>query len=390
MKRVSLILVVLGIGCILLPQGGCKAAAKSPAEGEPLVETPAKTVAVAEPAREPVKPKPEPAKPKPAPDKPKPVVKEAVAKVDPNAPSARIKFDKLIHDFGNIDPGSSNVCEFPFKNVGDALLKILSVKTDCGCAVFTLEKKEYAPGESGTLKIKYHATSRASSVSRYTVVTSNDSVKPKVTLTMKGRVVERVAYEPKKLNLLLKSDDQTLPTITLTSLDGKPFSVKGIKSSVNAISAQFDPAVQATKFVLQLEVDKARLQRVSNGIVEIALTHPAARSVSILFSALMRFSLNPLTIILFDAEPGKPIIRNNVTILNNYKEEFEIASAKSKEGIAKVVKQEKIRYGYRFSLQITPPDSGGKQRFSDEFSVQIKDGDLLKIKCQGFYRRKRK
>jgi len=411
MKRVSLILIVLGIGCILLSQGGCKAAAKSPAEGEPVVEAPDKTAAVAEPVREPVKPKPAPEKPKPEPtkakpapdkpkavaerpkpkpDKPKPVVKKAAAKVDPNAPGARIKFDKLIHDFGDIDPVSSNVCEFPFKNVGDGLLKIVSVKPGCRCTQFTLEKKEYAPGESGTLKFKYHAAARSGPVNWRVPVTTNNPIQPTVSLTIKGRVVERVAYEPKKLNLLLKGGDDKLPKVTLTSLDGKPFSIKGIKSSVNAISAQFDPAVEATKFVLQLEVNKARLQKVSNGIVEIALTHPAAKSVSIPFSALARFKLNPPTIILFDAVPGKPIIRNNVTILNNYQEDFEIASAKSKEGIAKVVKQEKIRYGYRFSLRITPPDSAGKQRFSDEFSVQLKAGDLLKIKCQGFYRRKRK
>ena len=413
MKRVSLIVVLLAIGCLLLSQGGCKEAAKSPVEGEPVVEAPPKTVAVTEQAPGTVNPKPEPTKAKPAPDraepapekpkpeptkakpklepdKPKPVVREDAAKVDPNAPGARIKFDKLIHDFGNIDPGSSNICEFRFKNVGDALLKILSVKTDGGCTIFTLEKREYTPGESGTLKIKYHATSRATSVSRRTVVVSNDSVEPKVTLTMKGKVVERVGYEPKKLNLLLKGGDDKLPKVTLTSLDDRPFSIKGIKSSVNAISAQFDPAVKATKFVLQLKVDKAQLQKVSSGIVEIALTHPVAKSVSIPFSALTRFKLNPPTIILFDAVPGKPVIRNNVTILNNYREDFEIASVKSKVGITKVVKQEKIRYGYRFTLQITPPDSGGKQRFSDEFSVRIEDGDLLKIKCQGFYQRKRK
>ena len=66
MKRVSLILIVLGIGCILLSQGGCKAAAKSPAEGGPVVEAPPKTAAAAEPAPEPVKPKPAPTKAKPA------------------------------------------------------------------------------------------------------------------------------------------------------------------------------------------------------------------------------------------------------------------------------------------------------------------------------------
>jgi hypothetical protein len=42
-----------------------------------------------------------------------------------------------------------------------------------------------------------------------------------------------------------------------------------------------------------------------------------------------------------------------------------------------------------FSLEITPPTLGDSViRFTDEFSVQIKDGELLSIKCQGFYSRK--
>lgn len=403
MKRISLILALLGVGCILLSQAGCHEAENSAQESKPVVQIPPKTVAVAEPALEPVKAKPEPAKAVAAPDKPEPVsetpklaavepkavANETAAKPDPNASGPRIKFDKLIHDLGDMDPDSSNICEFGFKNVGDALLKILDTRPDCGCTIPTLEKKEYAPGESGTLKIKYHSVPQSGAVTRRIVVTSNDPVEPNVTLTMKGRVVERVAYEPTKLNLLLKGSDETLPTVTLTSLDGKPFSIKGIKSSVNAISAQFDPAVEATKFVLQLKVDKEQLQKVSNGIVEISLTHPAAKSVAIPFSALTRFKLNP-TIILFDAEPGRPIVRDGITILNNYQENFEIESVKSKEGITKVLKQDQIRYGYMFSLEVTPPDSAGTQRFSDEISIQIKDGDLLKIKCQGFYARKKK
>ncbi|MBC8218743.1 MAG: DUF1573 domain-containing protein [Planctomycetes bacterium] len=400
MKRISLILALSAIGCILLSQAGCGHAAKD----DNVPQAPQKQVAAAnqaapedkppeapKPKPAPDKPDPAPDKPKPVPDKPKPVPNKPkpAPKVDPNTPGPKIEFDKLIHDLGSVDPGSNNVCEFPFKNVGDALLKIISVKPGCQCTQYTLEKKEYEPGESGTLKFKYHAALQAGPINRPIPVTTNDPVQPITTLTIKGRIVEQVGYEPKKLNLLLKSDDQTLPTITLTSLDGKPFAIKGFKSSVNAISAKFDPAVEATKFVLQIEVDKAQLQKVSNGIVEIALTHPAAKSVSVPFSALTRFKLNP-TIIIFDAEPGKNILRDKVTILNNYQEAFEIESVKSKEGITKVVKQEKISNGYMFSLQITPPDPEGKQRFSDEISVQIKGGELLKIKCQGFYKRKTK
>jgi len=399
MKRSCMILVVLGIVSILLSQIGCEEAQKPAQEPQKVVQATEKPVAIAKEATEPAKPKPEPVKPEPGNPKPEPVKAERVRprleavkpkpepekhKADANAPGPEIRFDKMVHDFGDVGPGTANICEFGFKNVGEALLKIIDVKPDCGCTIFTLEKKEYAPGESGTLKINYHATTQSGVVTRRVPVISNDKAKPEITLTLKATVVARVDYQPKTLNLLLKDEDKALPKVTLTSIDGKPFSVTSVKSTANAISADFDASVEATKFVLQLKVDKTQLQRVANGVVEISLTHPEAKAVSIPFSALTRFSINPV-IILRDAEPGKPIIRNNVTILNNYEEQFEIASVKSKEGITKVLRQDKIANGYMFSLEITPPDPKGTARFSDEFSVQIKDGDLLTIKCQGFY-----
>lgn len=405
MKRTCMILAVLGIGCVLLSQIGCEEAQKPAQEPQKVVQTPEKPVAIAKEVMEPAKSKSEPVKPEPVNPKPELVKAEPVRprsrveavkpkpepekpKADANAPGPEIRFDKMVHDFGDVGPGTANICEFGFKNVGEALLKISDVKPDCGCTIFTLEKKEYAPGESGTLKINYHATAVAGVVTRRVVVVSNDKAKPEITLTLKGTIVARVDYQPKTLSLLLKDEDKALPKVTLTSIDGKPFSVTSVRSTANAISADFDASVEATKFVLQLKVDKAQLQRVANGAVEISLTHPEAKAVSIPFSALTRFSINPV-IILFDAEPGKPIVRNNVTILNNYEEQFEIASVKSKEGITKVLRQDKIANGYMFSLEITPPPLGASvRRFTDEFSIQIKDGELLTIKCQGYYSNK--
>ena len=401
MKRTCMILAALGIGCVLLSQIGCEEAQKPAQEPQKVVQATEKPAIIAKEAAEPAKPKAEPVKPEPVNPKPEPVKAEPVMprlepvnpkpepekpKADANAPGPEIRFDKMVHDFGNVGPGTANISEFGFKNVGEALLKIIDVKPDCGCTIFTLEKKEYAPGESGTLKINYHATTQSGAVTRRVVVVSNDKAKPEITLTLKATVVARVDYQPKTLNLLLKDEDKALPKVTLTSIDGKPFSVTSVKSTANAISADFDASVEATKFVLQLKVDKTQLQRVANGVVEISLTHPEAKAVSIPFSALAQFTINPQVVILFDAEPGKPIIRSNVTILNNYKEQFEIASVKSKEGITKVLRQDKIANGYMFSLEITPPSLGDSVRkFTDEFSVQIKDGDLLTIKCQGFY-----
>jgi len=392
MKRISLILVVFAVSCIILSQGGCQGAEK-PA---PAVQAPAKSPADEQKAPAVVAPRPVPDKPAPATDTPKPapdeqvrVAKEPAAKPD-DGKGPRIKFDELIHNFGDIAPGNRNNCEFQFKNVGNALLKIIDIKTDCGCTVFSLDKREYAPGEAGTVKVEYHAAAVASLATKHVYVTTNDTVNPRITLTLKARIVDRVSYEPRALKLFLKGGDDKLPKVTLTSLDGKPFKITGVKSSVNSISAQFDPDVEATKFVLELKVDKAQLRKVTNGVVEFSLTHPDARSISIPFTALTQFTLNPPTIIVFDAEPGKLIIRDNVTILNNYQEDFEIASVKSKTGITEVAEQEKINYGHKFSLRITPPDATpGTQRFSDVVTITVKGGESLTINCQGFYKRKK-
>ncbi len=400
MKRTCMILAALGIACVLLSQIGCEEAQKPAQEPQKVAQATENLAAIAKEATEPAKPKPEPVKPEAVNPKPEPVRAEPVRpkpqiakpkpepekpKADANAPGPQVRFDKMVHDFGNVGPGTANVCEFGFKNVGEALLKIIEVVPTCGCTIFTLDKKEYEPGESGVLKIKFNAPIPAGATTKHITVTSNDKAAPTLTLTLKATVVARVDYQPKTLNLLLKDEDKALPKVTLTSIDGKPFSVTSVKSTANAISADFDASVEATRFVLQLKVDKTQLQRVANGVVEISLTHPEAKAVSIPFSALTRFMINPQVIILRDAEPGKPIIRSNVTILNNYEEQFEIASVKSKEGITKVLRQDKIANGYMFSLEITPPDPKRAARFSDDFSVQIKDGDLLTIKCQGFY-----
>lgn len=395
MKRMSLILGLLAFSCIIL-QTGCQEAQNS-------VQTPANATVVEK--KEPAPPivrketpppvvrkeTPPPVAPKTPTEAitPKPVAeKETTKPLDGKGP--RMKFEQLIVDLGNIDPGSSNPADYKFKNTGDALLKIIKVTPDCGCTQLTLEKKEYEPGESGVMRFKYHAVSRPMPVTRRIVVTTNDPVEPVITLTIKARVIEKVTYEPKRLNLLLKGGDDELPKITLASLDGKPFKITSVRSSANAINAEFDPEVEAEKFFLKLNVDKDQLRKTGNGVIYFSLTHPAAKSISIPYSALTQFKVNPPTIIVFDAEPGKPMIRNNVTILNNYQEDFEIASVKSEAGITKVLKQEKIRYGHRFSLQITPPDvETGKRRFTDEVTIAVKDGDELKIRCQGFYKRTR-
>ncbi len=306
-----------------------------------------------------------------------------------------ITFEEITHDFGHIEPGSKNICEFKFKNTGGSLLKITDVGKSCGCTAHTLEKMEYEPNESGTLKVEYHASAQPASVHKTLTVSSNDEAKPSVVLTIIAEIALKVDCQPKNLDLSPGKENAGCPAITIKSFDGKPFSIKSFKAIgepqqiENFITADYNSSVEATEFVLQPKVDVEKLRKVSGGRIEIAITHPESGLVTVPFEVLPRFKITPPSIIIYKAELEKSVTRE-VWVLSNYDEDFEVESSSSQEGAIKVLSQEKVGSRYKFVLEITPPaaEKGQKGFFTDVFFVKIKGGDTLKIVCRMFYMRK--
>jgi hypothetical protein len=103
---------------------------------------------------------------------------------------------------------------------------------------------------------------------------------------------------------------------------------------------------------------------------------------------MARFKVDPPAINILNAEPGKTTERE-IWLLNNYNEDFEIASAASKEGIIKVKNQEKVGNRFKFTLEIAPPPTSNPTRmFTDTFTITTKDGEKIEVSCRGFYQRK--
>jgi len=370
MKLNRSISIIVVINCILFLQMGCQEQAKVPAEPEVALTVPVQITV-------PQKAEPEKAEPEKA------EAKQEAVKIGP-----KITFEKVVHDFGEVGPGTKKTGEFKFTNTGDSLLEIDKVEACCG-ATTKLDKMRYEPGESGILKVEYSTGSVAGVMKRQLYVVSNDKAAPRAALTIEAKIVPKISYEPQEgLKLLLKGEDVNCPKITLTSLDGKPFSIKGFKSTGDCITFDYDPEVSATKFVLQPKIDKEKLQKSLSGVISISLTHPEGETVTIPFNALPRFQINPPQLIAFNAEPGKPMTRR-IWVLNNYGEDFEIESASSQNNIIKVLSQDKIQNGYQFMLEIMPPPDEGKSGFSDVFLLNIKGAEKLAITCRGFYVRKK-
>jgi len=301
----------------------------------------------------------------------------------------RIQFDTTVQNLGEVAPSSRTNCEFKFTNTGDATLKIRKIDKTCGCTATKLSKKEYAPGESGTLQITYHASSMPANVHKKVYVSSNDKRHPKVTLDIKCKIVLKIDYEPQKLQLKVRKDNTTCPEITLKSKDGKPFSITRFMATSQSINADFDASVKKTNHVIKPTINGETISKLKRGQITINTNHPGCKYVRIPFEIIPEFKTKPAGLTLLDVKPEEPITRE-LWVLSNYDEDFEIESVTSQKGYAKATNQEKNGNRYKIDLEITPPDlTSSKRMFQDKIMVKIKDKENLEVNCFGIYPRKK-
>ena len=100
---------------------------------------------------------------------------------------SKISLDKTVHDFGNIDFGSSGSCEFKITNTGTSTLKILKCKASCGCTIAICDTLPILPNFSTVMKIQYD-TKRVGPINKSITIHSNDINTPHVVVRISGVV----------------------------------------------------------------------------------------------------------------------------------------------------------------------------------------------------------
>jgi hypothetical protein len=375
--------------CVLLAAGGCHGGKKAQtAESKSTQATTASAPATAAAGAPESESMDAAAVPSPVAAPPTPTIAPVAAPQTPKPAGEQpmIKFENTLVDFGDIKPDSKNDANYTFTNVGKVNLKIVDIQKTCGCTVFELTKREYAPGESGTIKVEYSASKQAGPVIKHLFVMTNDPNNPRVELMVKATIVVPVEIEPMSMQLTLDMPEANIPSVTIYSKDNKPFSIKSVESNNNVITAQIDPNATATRFVVKLNVDMEKLGNNLNGFVRFNITHPDLDTLTVSYTTIPEFEVQPASLILRSAIPLQPE-RREVWVKNNYNKSFDIESISSSKGYIKVTKKEKIDSMYKLLIEITPPELQKTMFFSDTLTINIKNAKPIEIVCRGFFRR---
>jgi Protein of unknown function (DUF1573) len=95
-----------------------------------------------------------------------------------------LHFAETQHDFGKVKEGRIVEYIFSFENTGTSPLKIMDIKTSCGCTAALISSELLQPGEQGTLKVELDTSKRKGKMTRTITIKSNDPKNSTTILTV--------------------------------------------------------------------------------------------------------------------------------------------------------------------------------------------------------------
>lgn len=147
-------------------------------------------------------------------------------------------FEKMSHDFGEINEGVKAEYKFIFKNTGNEPIKLKSVHASCGCTTPEWSSEPIPPGKTGFVKAIYNSQGRPGAFTKSITVMAEDSDMP-ITLTIQGNV------KPKLNDIYVKDtlgklafENIFLPIQNLPSNETKEFTIRFKNVSKNPIKIQ--------------------------------------------------------------------------------------------------------------------------------------------------------
>jgi hypothetical protein len=101
-----------------------------------------------------------------------------------------IRIDNRIFDFGELKINSSIEHEFIIKNEGKSNLIIHKTKSSCGCTIIKFSNNVIKPGEESNMKVIFKSDNKTGYSQKSITIISNDPLKPKIVLTVKGFITK--------------------------------------------------------------------------------------------------------------------------------------------------------------------------------------------------------
>ena len=171
-----------------------------------------------------------------------------------------------------MEPGQEQVqTTFSFRNVGDRTVTIERVSSTCGCTVTELDKRRYAPGESGEIEAVFAAGQLTGRQPSSIIVRTDEENAPAHILRMIVHVPEILRLSTNTLSWSLGGEDQAKSIQVRSGLD-EPVHVKAVESSTDMIEAELEEVQPGTLY--RITARPTDTSRPVFGVLRIVTDYP--------------------------------------------------------------------------------------------------------------------
>ena len=155
---------------------------------------------------------------------------------------------------------------FRFLNSGDEKVTIAEIKTSCGCTTATLDKKIYAPGESGVIEAFLTIGQREGKESKKIEVFTDDTSQPVQILVLNTDIPKILEIRPRLLYWSAGIEPKP-KIITVTVLYPDPLNIVGVHVSNPSFKATVKP-IEAGR-IYEVSVDPGAAAASQRGVVYV-------------------------------------------------------------------------------------------------------------------------
>jgi hypothetical protein len=151
----------------------------------------------------------------------------------------RITFTATSHDFGRVPEIAEHTATFRFSNTGDQPLVISRVKTTCGCAAATPDKRRYLPDEEGRIDVVFEPSAPGPQ-RKYVNVFNNADPDGPTKLMIIADVEPFLVIEPRLLDLGVLPPGREHHVQVRVSADDPEMEVESVRTTHPHLSARVE------------------------------------------------------------------------------------------------------------------------------------------------------
>ena len=154
---------------------------------------------------------------------------------------AQLKWDQPTQEFERVPEDKEVWVHYPFHNVGTTPVTIRTLRPSCGCTTARLEKKTYAPGESGDVLLHFGFGDRKGFQRKTVTVTTDDQAAEPTVLGLTVTIHSPVTINP-ALVYWKTGTPATAQFIQVAFEPGEDAHIKSVTSSNPRLIAKLDPS----------------------------------------------------------------------------------------------------------------------------------------------------